>query len=483
MVQDGDFWYGEKYDYDPCGRLRQQTNYFNVTQLDSALVKGRWEFSLVGTEKTIHYTYNQADQVTSVTYPDGSVITYDYDQLGRLRKVGSPADNDKYAAMTYTDRSELNHLVLGHNAIQTVDYTYNARGWLNQINNPESLGSDKFGEQLYYYGKSGDDSISTDQRNGNVAGIDLAATGSAITESYAYQYDDLDRLTAMNRKDYDDWYGCETFAYDLNGNRSSYSYRPAELTSSVTYTSYYSPLSNQVDSVRRTGQATQKLTYDGDGNWAVMQNQPGGFAYKSFSYDILNQLKRVTFDNVGYPDNTLSFGYNASGERVYKDYRYFWQTQCPPDTVDTGIVELGIIGGFEEELGSASTGIVIEGIIGGFEEGLTGASALSSVVNPGLCTHSDTVQTYYLVSQGKVLAEYMNLASGPSFTYIYAGDQRIGMRDSQNKLHFYLADHLGSTRVVFDSAGVVKDLYRYLAFGAPETGQTIATNQPNRYTG
>lgn len=57
------------------------------------------------------------------------------------------------------------------------------------------------------------------------------------------------------------------------------------------------------------------------------------------------------------------------------------------------------------------------------------------------------------------------------------------MENAQNKLHFYLADHLGSTRVVIDSAGVVKDRYRYLAFGAPETGQTIATNQPNRYTG
>jgi hypothetical protein len=158
-----------------------------------------------------------------------------------------------------------------------------------------------------------------------------------------------------------------------------------------------------------------------------------------------------------------------------------------PRLIDLPFVDCRVViqavGGFEEELGSASTGIVIEGIIGGFEEGLTGASALSSVVNPGLCTHSDTVQTYYLVSQGKVLAEYTNLASGPSFTYIYAGDQRIGMRDSQNKLHFYLADHLGSTRVVFDSAGVVKDRYRYLAFGAPEAGQTIATNQPNRYTG
>lgn len=57
------------------------------------------------------------------------------------------------------------------------------------------------------------------------------------------------------------------------------------------------------------------------------------------------------------------------------------------------------------------------------------------------------------------------------------------MRDAQGKLHFFLNDHLGSTRVVIDSAGAVKDKYRYLAYGAPETDQSIVTNQPYRYTG
>lgn len=37
-----------------------------------------------------------------------------------------------------------------------------------------------------------------------------------------------------------------------------------------------------------------------------------------------------------------------------------------------------------------------------------------------------------------------------------AGDQRIAMVNRINKLHFCLADHLGSTRMVIDSAGVAQ---------------------------
>ncbi len=145
---------------------------------------------------------------------------------------------------------------------------------------------------------------------------------------------------------------------------------------------------------------------------------------------------------------------------MYKDYRHYWQSQCPPDTGDTGISELGMPGGLEESL--------------------DGESAMSGGGEPDLCTYGDTVQTYYLVSQGKVQAEYSNLAAAPRFTYIYAGDQRIGMRDAQDNLHFFINDHLGSTRVLFDSLGTVKDRYFYLAYGAPESGQFGRAGSPTR---
>ncbi len=56
------------------------------------------------------------------------------------------------------------------------------------------------------------------------------------------------------------------------------------------------------------------------------------------------------------------------------------------------------------------------------------------------------------------------------------------MRDGVNRLHYYLNDHLGSARVVIDSAGTIKDKYHYLAFGSP-LDMTTSTGQPNKYTG
>src|SRR5690606_31677878 len=57
----------------------------------------------------------------------------DYDELGQLisKKVGG------------TD-------ITGATGLQTVDYTYNVRGWLKQINDPASLGTDLFGFKLNY---------------------------------------------------------------------------------------------------------------------------------------------------------------------------------------------------------------------------------------------------------------------------------------------------------------------------------------------
>ena len=82
-----------------------------------------------------------------------------------------------------------------------------------------------------------------------------------------------------------------------------------------------------------------------------------------------------------------------------------------------------------------------------------------------------------------MLAEYDG-SSGTSrrFAFIYAGNQRIAMIDSDGKLHFYLNDHLGSARIVIDTAGTVKDSYDYYAFGEA-LNQTTSTGQSYRYTG
>ncbi len=98
------------------------------------------------------------------------------------------------------------------------------------------------------------------------------------------------------------------------------------------------------------------------------------------------------------------------------------------------------------------------------------------------CTFSRTYETYYLRAGGKLLAEYPHPDSLPDFLFIYAGDQRIAMYDKYGRLHFYLNDHLGSARVVMDSAGTVKDRYEYYSYG-DNLDRSLSTGQAHQYTG
>jgi hypothetical protein len=84
---------------------------------------------------------------------------------------------------------------------------------------------------------------------------------------------------------------------------------------------------------------------------------------------------------------------------------------------------------------------------------------------------------------GKVLAEYEDDGFYRKYSFIYAGDQRIAMLDQFNNLHFYLNDHLGSARLVIDSAGTIKDNYtKCFAYGAPEK-EVVSSDQQYKYTG
>src|SRR5690606_33916777 len=67
---------------------------------------------------------------------------------------------------------------------------------------------------------------------------------------------------------------------------------------------------------------------------------------------------------------------------------------------------------------------------------------------------------------------------------IIAGGRVIGRRQGSTK-SFYLTDHLGSTRAVFTSAGVVQEVYDYYPFGLVMPGRTLVsgTGTKEQFTG
>src|SRR5690606_32782209 len=105
------------------------------------------------------------------------------------------------ASYEYNDLGKLIRKNVGNNIsqpLQKVDYKYNVRGWLKQINNPNNLDeksdNDLFALNINYNTAENLPSSVKKQYNGNVNSIEWKTRTDNIKRGYVYKYDDLNRL-------------------------------------------------------------------------------------------------------------------------------------------------------------------------------------------------------------------------------------------------------------------------------------------------
>ena len=101
--------------------------------------------------KKFEYDYDLMNHVVKVAYQAGVVSEqvfywYWYDKLGYLEHLfGNTVDDFstavREAEWAYTPSGQVETLVLGAEPVQTINYSYNARGWLTGINNLNTVGS------------------------------------------------------------------------------------------------------------------------------------------------------------------------------------------------------------------------------------------------------------------------------------------------------------------------------------------------------
>ena len=143
---------------------------------------------------------------------------FDYDHTGRLLKQSQTINGQEevIAENKYTELGELKSKEVGNN-IQKVDYKYNIRGWLTQINNVDILNDDLFAFELSY---DTPHEPGSELYNGNISQTrwKTANTDSAH-EYYTYHYDALNRLTSAIHNTGN--YNLTNVKYDLNGNINS----------------------------------------------------------------------------------------------------------------------------------------------------------------------------------------------------------------------------------------------------------------------
>ncbi len=346
-----------------------------------------------GGEDTTTYTYDLRDLVLSAqrshTGPYGAIGVlkeYSYDHAGRLKDVYMTVGNgprEHISALAYNQRDWLVEKNLGVGAngpLQSIDYGYNLRGWLTQINSLrecsdktgnevetvseagvrdartrrvaggvgacENTENDLFSEQLAY--TSAHSAVaSVPQYNGNPSTVRWRVMDRPVIPAYGLRYDPLDRLTLatygektvsaagpptwtnMNR------YDVQIGPYDAAGNALRITRYGVTGGSAPDFTFgkvddlTFTYSSGRLNTAAEGGSKTRGYTglggtyqYDANGNMARDPSKNLDVAYNAFSLPDtvtlgVNRTLRFTYDSFG---NKLRMKLKDTAETRTVDY-------------------------------------------------------------------------------------------------------------------------------------------------------------------
>ncbi|MDX6183946.1 DUF6443 domain-containing protein [Flavobacterium sp. Fl-77] len=265
------------------------------------------------------FTYTAQDRLLTHTHQinGGTVMLLaanEYDELGQLKSksVGNSTGNP----------------------MQKVNFSYNIRGWLTEINKMDNLQQDTDPLDLFAFKLNySDNPMNPAVRalyNGNIAETFWKTASDNAERGYGYQYDNLNRLTnAMYAKNglVTNAYN-ESLSYDKNGNIVSLGRNgdtdPQMLPfviDDLTY-GYLNENSNLLVKVEESvagndnsgfkdlNKSGDDYSYDANGNMITDKNKN----ITQIQYNQLNLPKKISFGTTG----TIEYIYNAAGQKLRK---------------------------------------------------------------------------------------------------------------------------------------------------------------------
>ncbi|MGV0752403.1 DUF6443 domain-containing protein [Empedobacter brevis] len=229
--------------------------------------------------------------------------------------------------------------------LQKVDYKYNIRGWLTDINNIDVTETgtykDLFSFRIYYDQIDDPTLAITNQPfgraifNGNIAQTKWKTGTDNVTQEYLYKYDGLNRLMAArnfyNKIQIQDAYSEYVKGYDKNGNILGFIRNGNRLSENIfaiddlkyDYQANSNKLLNVSDDKTEDGfndknkytgttanDARNDYMYDANGN--LIQDLNKGIT--KISYNYLNLPTEVLWGN----GDKISYAYDASGAKLAK---------------------------------------------------------------------------------------------------------------------------------------------------------------------
>jgi RHS repeat-associated protein len=236
---------------------------------------------------TTSYQYNQANQITQVTYPSNQVLPYLYDSFGRLNSVGGTTGGNGsigyLGSITYGAAEQMTGFSLGNGVAETLTYDpkrLQMTGIQATVNNTTLM-------NLTYSYTAAAGQMGTGSAAGN--GGQLVSTNGTIdgqTESALYNYDLDGRLVNASQTSNGQTAG-RGYTWDVFGNRLAETDTVANTQiQSLTLRQAGGVTTNRISSVNNNGQ-NYSYTYDAAGN--VTSDGSGN----TYTYDAENRLVSV----------------------------------------------------------------------------------------------------------------------------------------------------------------------------------------------
>ena len=281
-----------------------------------------------------------ASHQKGTTTPIITTDTFTYDHMGRLLTQKQQIDNHPQELIVqnnYDDLGQLESKKVGNAEqapLQTIDYKYNVRGWLTDINDIEAIGKDLFTFKINYTDVEGLYDV-PELYNGNISQTIWRTANDDTKRSYSYQYDALNRITSANSLKGStlmggDAYGIWGIAYDKNGNigRITRNGRPGGGAIKTIDELYYTYSNNKLEKVREAITTIYKnegfsdgtntnndYIYDVNGNMTVDRNK----GITNITYNHLNLPTSVAInDQARSNTGNISYIYDATGAKQKK---------------------------------------------------------------------------------------------------------------------------------------------------------------------
>ena len=317
---------------DRLGRVVQQRGGNHLGGIDVR----EWLYDYEGHPLKRYRTHTNAHVAVTSEYG------YTYDAAGRPLVTTMRYNTDTATLMlnNYNELCRLSQRTM-LSSLNTVNYSYNVRGWLTCING--STGT-AFYQQLHY------GNASTPCYNGNIGEATWGSTSATIGR-YTFTYDKLDRLTAAKfAGDASGLHGT-SYGYDLNGNVTTLMRRglrskvgaPPQYSYGVIDSVTFVRRGNQLQSARDTVSsplpaavmhfrdgANEQTEYTWDANGNMTSDSNRGIV--SVTYNVLNLPSRITYADGHY----TSFLYAADGRKLQTTHR----SHAYVNVINTGIDEL-----------------------------------------------------------------------------------------------------------------------------------------------